>query len=111
MRDGDHELNETDAAKSRSAAGSVMYVAQDRPDCLYATESVMSFMQKPTKAAMAQLKREVRDVMGFPRAERVYGAQKGMPTSIDVFGDSAWAGDEVKKRSTTGVAELLDSPS
>ena len=39
-----------------------------------------------------------------------------VPTYLDVYGDSDWAGDEERKRSTTGVAEsfgdhLLDAVS
>ena len=44
----------------RSPLGSVMYVALDRPEILYATKTVASFTQFPTRSAMTKLKRLVR---------------------------------------------------
>ena len=92
-----------------------MYVALDRPEILYSTQTVASFMQSPTKSAMVKLKRLVRYLVGFPQAEWAYSKQV-VPKYLDVYGDSDWAGDEERKRSTTGVAEifgghLLDSVS
>ena len=54
---GDQKLDETTTAAFRSALGSVMYVALDRPEILYATKTLASFMQSPTKSAMVKLKR------------------------------------------------------
>ena len=83
-----------------------MYVALDRPEILYSTKTVASFMQSPTKSAMVKLKRLVRYLVGFPQAEWAYSKQV-VPKYLDVYGDSDWAGDEERKRSTTGVAEIF----
>ena len=65
-----------------------------------------SFIQSPTKSAMVKLKRLVRYLVGFSQAEWAYIRQV-MPKYLDVYGDSDWAGDEERKRSTTGVAEIF----
>ena len=106
LRDGDQKLDGDDTAAFPSALGSVMYVALDRPEILYSTKTVASFMQSPTKSAMVKLKRLVRYLVGFPQAERAYSKQV-VPKYLDVYGDSDWAGDEDRKRSTTRVAEIF----
>ena len=108
LRVGDQKLGGNDTAAFRSALGSVMCVALDRPEILYSTKTVASFMQSPTKSAMVKLKRLVRYLVGFPQAEWAYSKQV-VPKYLDVYGDSDWAGDEERKRSTTGVAEIFAS--
>ena len=80
--------------------------ALDRPEILHSTKTVQSFMQSSTKSAMVKLKRLVRCLVGFPQAEWAYSKQV-VPKYLDVYGDSDWAGDEERKRSTTGVAEIF----
>ena len=106
LRDGDQKLDGNDTAAFRSALGSVMYVALDRPEILYSTKTVASFMQSPTKSAMVKLKRLVRYLVGFPQVEWAYSKQV-VPKYLDVYGDSDWAGNEDRKRSPTGVAEVF----
>ena len=48
----------------------------------------------------------MRYLVGFPQAEWAYSKQV-VPKYLDVYGDSDWAGDEERKRSTTGVAEIF----
>ena len=85
-----------------------MYVALDRLEILYVTKTVASFVQTPTKSAMVKLKRLVSYLVGYPQAEWIYPKQ-AVPKYLDVYGDSDWAGDEERKRSTTGVAEVFGS--
>ena len=85
-----------------------MYVALDRPEFLYATKIVASFVQTPTKSAMVKLKRLVRYLVGYSQAEWIYSKQT-VPKYLDVYGDSDWAGDEERKRSTAGLAEVFGS--
>ena len=102
LRDGDQKLGGNGTAAFQSALGSVMYV----PEKLYSTKTVASFMQSTTKSAMVKLKRLVRYLVGFSQAEWAYSKQV-VPKYLDVYGDSDWAGDEERKRSTTGVAEIF----
>ena len=88
LRDGDQKLGGNDTAAFRSALGSVMYVALDRPEILYSTKTVASFMHSPMNSAMVKLKRLVRYLVGFSQDEWAYSKQ-------------------VRKRSTTGVAEIF----
>ena len=69
-----------------------MYMPLDRPEILYDTQTVASFMQSPTKSAMAELKRLVRHLLGFPQAERTA---------------TATGHEEERKRSATGVTEIF----
>ena len=69
QRDGDQKLGGNDTAAFRSALGSVMYVALDRPEIPHSTKTVASSMQSPTKSAMVKLKRLVRYLVGCPQAE------------------------------------------
>ena len=106
LRDADQKLDEDDTAAFWSALGSVMYVAMDRPEILYATKTVASFMQSPTRSALVKLKRLARYLVGFLQAEWVHSRQ-AVPKYLDVYGDSDWDGDEERKRSTTGIAEIF----
>ena len=54
----------------------------------------------PLKSAMVKLKRLVRYLVGFPPGRVAYSRQA-------VYGDGDWAGNEDRKRSTTGVAEIF----
>ena len=52
---------------------------------------------------MIQLTRVVRYLKGAPRKAQQYPAQEKSKADLEVHVDSDWAGDTVKRRSTTGV--------
>ena len=83
LRGGDQKLDESEPTAFRSALGSVVYVALDRPENLYATKTVASFMQSPTKSAVAKLRREVRCLLEVPQAEWTHSGQD-VPRFLDV---------------------------
>ena len=85
-----------------------MHVPLDRPEIQHATRTVASFTQCPTKSGMVKLMRLVRYLLGFLQAEKVCSRQ-GEPKNLDVYGDSDWAGDDERERSTTGVTDLWRS--
>ena len=68
LRDGDQKVDGSETAAFWSALGSVMSVALDRPEILYATKTVGSSMQSPTKSAGAKHKRLVRLLLGLLQA-------------------------------------------
>ena len=105
LRDGDQKLDGNETAAFRIALATVMHVALDR---LHATKTVASFTQCPTKSGMVKLMRLVRYLLGFLQAEKVCSRQ-GEPKYLDVYGDSDWAGDDERERSTTGVTDLWRS--
>ena len=83
-----------------------MCVALERPEILNATKTVASFMQSPTKSAIAKLKREARYLLGSLRPSgSTPGKVRRSTWMCAATGD--WAGDEERKRSTTGVAEIF----
>ena len=85
-----------------------MYVALDTPEILYAAKTVALFMQFTTKSAVAMLKRGA--LAGRVLSGRVGLLRRDVPKYLDAFSDSDWAGDEGRKRSTTGVAEIFGGP-
>ena len=87
----------TETAAFRSALGSVM-LALDRPGILFATKTVASSMQSPTKSALAKLIEWCAICWGFLQFESV-SSRQGVPKYLDVHGD------EEVKRSITGVTE------
>ena len=78
-----HDGHWSDSARRRPGTGrernsrlqerleTVVDVVLDGPDILYATKTVASFMQSPTKSAMAKLKRKVHYLLVFPQVEGV----------------------------------------
>ena len=81
LRDGDQKLDGDDTAAFRSALGSVMYVALDRPEILYSTKTVASFMQSPTSSSdwCAIWWGSFRSVPGRVRRQRL-GRRRGAKT-------------------------------
>ena len=55
LRDGDQKLVESETASLRSALGSVMDVAPDRPEILYASKTVAAFLQSPAKTRWSEV--------------------------------------------------------
>ena len=106
LRDGDQKLDENETAAFRSALGPVMYVALDRSEILDVIKTVAPFISDGVGDGQAQAIGALLCWGSFSRAEWVYSRQ-GAPKCLDVYGDSDWAGDEERKRSTTGVKEIF----
>ena len=51
----------------RAAAARGNYLAQDRPDCQFATKEICRYMAKPTDGSWQALKRLCRYLVGLPR--------------------------------------------
>ena len=77
--------------------------AQDRADISESMKCLARGMSKPRTGHMMQLKRVARYLEGVPRKAQQYPAQEQSKAHLEVHVDSDWAGDNVTRRSTTGV--------
>ncbi|XP_019171084.1 PREDICTED: uncharacterized protein LOC109166648 [Ipomoea nil] len=89
----------------RQLVGSLMYLLITRPDLAFAVNRLCQFMQAPTHAHWAALKRVLRYVKGT-----IDLGLRIAPSTTPVlhgFSDSDWAGCTIDRRSTGGYAVFL----
>ena len=101
-----HELNPEDATLFRAVSARANYLAQDRPDISYAAKELCRDFSQPTRDSYCRLKRLGRYLLGQPRLVYVYDWQP-LPTSIDVFVDTDFAGCRATRRSTSGGCAMM----
>ncbi len=94
-------LSNREATQYRAISARLNYLAQDRPDLLYAVKEVARRMSTPTHGDWTLMKRVGRYLIGAPRAIQSFPWQQ-LQTSIDTFVDSDWAGCKSSCRSTSG---------
>ena len=99
--DDDVLLNDREATRYRALSARLNYLAQDRPDLLYAVKEVARRMSTPTCGDWTLMKRVGRYLIGAPRAIQHFPWQQ-LQASIDTFVDSDWAGCKSSCRSTSG---------
>ena len=92
MRNAQDELDPERAALFRQAAGTGLYVAQDRPSIQFAMHDIMSGMQKPLELHWAKLHRLARYLVQYPEEDWLYHYQE-LPDRLVVYADSDWAAD------------------
>ena len=100
------EMETRSSTRSETAAlpqcqlGSVMWVALDGPEILYATKTAASFIQSPDEVGDGPSpKREVRCLAAVHPGRGLLQTRMYRRTP-DVYGDSDWAGKEEGKRTT-----------
>ncbi len=104
--DEDVPLERHEATKYRALSARLNYLAQDRPDLLYAVKEVARRMAGPTKGDWTLMKRVGRYLLGAPRAVQEFPWQS-LQSRFDTFVDSDWAGCKSSCRSTSGgVAKI-----
>ncbi len=99
----DELLSPTDATRFRALTARANYLAQDRPEAQYAIKEIARRMATPRTGDWCLLKRLGRYLVGTPRAKFMYYWQH-IPTYLDVYVDSDWAGCKGSCRSTSGGA-------
>ena len=99
-------LSPQDATTYRALAARCNYLAQDRADLSYASKELCREFNIPNLESFKKLKRLVRYLAGLPRLVYRYSWQT-MPTHLDVFVDTDFAGCQTTRRSTSGGAALL----
>eukprot|EP00971_Amphidinium_carterae_P202776 4023926-Amphidinium_carterae.3 len=86
----------------------IAYLSLDRPDLGHAVKCLSRHMQKPTQSDLADLKRVGRYLHNHRCLVNVYNKQS-WPGKVTVTVDTDFAGDQVTRKSTSGVATFLGS--
>ena len=107
--EGDHEeLSAEEATKFRAITARINFLAQDRPELLYATTEACRHMAKPTVGAWEKVKRLGKYLARHRRAVQKFRHQD-LPHRFDVFCDSNWAEGKGSRKSTSGGCVKLGS--
>ena len=96
-------LSQGEATIYRSATMRAACLSQDRVDITEAVKALSRAMATPREGHMGQVKRLARYLKGRPRPVLKYRRQDPENAKILVYSDSDWAGDEVTRRSTSGM--------
>ena len=107
--EGSDELDREAQREYRSAVMRCMYLGQDRPDVSEAVKSLSRHMASPKTAHTEELKRLIRYLLKHPIGFLRYERQPRDIATLTVYTDSDWAGDALRRRSTTGLAILRGS--
>ena len=99
------ELSPKDASRYRSGVMRASFLSQERADIAEAVKRLAQGMAKPRLAHWEMLKRLARYLIQFANI-MVYHQQK-IPDYIRISVDSDFAGDEVGRRSTTGMVQFF----
>ena len=91
----------------RAAAARANYLAQDRPDVMFAAKEVCRLMSSPTEGSWGALKRLCRYLAGLPRLIFKYKFQRA--EKIDTYSDTDWAGCPRTRKSTSGGCIMIGS--
>jgi len=99
-------LDAAKAARFRSIAARVNYLAADRPDLMYSAKEVCRHMASPTTGGWKMLKRLGRYLAGHSRSVMKYPWQ-GKEEECEGYTDSDWAGCRRSGKSTSGGALMI----
>lgn len=101
----DPELDGPEASRFRAVAATANYLGIDRADLQFAGKEACRDMSRPRASSLSKLKRIGRYLLEYPRAIWRFKASVkgvGVPSVIDAYSDSDWAGCRVSRRSTGG---------
>ncbi|XP_045797512.1 secreted RxLR effector protein 161-like [Trifolium pratense] len=89
--------------------GCLMYLLATRPDLAYSVCLVARFMDKPTEAHVAAVKRIMRYLKGTLSFGLVYKSKCKTDMKLEGYCDSDYVGDLDDRKSTTGFVFMLGS--
>ena len=104
-RDAHDPVEPGEQSGHRSAGGTSVYMAIDRPDVMFSTRVICRDMSAPKIRMTLCLKRLARYLVTHKRLRWLYPYQPP-PEFTDVEGDSDWAGNEDDRKSTMCSVEL-----
>jgi hypothetical protein len=90
----------------RSAVGSQMHIAHDRPDLQFSVKESARQMQHPRRIDQWRIKRTTRYLRHHRNLEWIFELQQ-VPSEFVTSTDADWAGDLVTMRSTSGTIVRL----
>jgi len=94
------ESEPVDSTMYRRLVGSLIYLANSRPDISYVVGLVSQFSAQPKESHWKAAKRILRYVQGTLSMGLMYEKDGG--NILNGFCDSDWAGDKDTRRSTSG---------
>ncbi len=92
--------DESRTSRFRSSTMRLGYLAQDRPECQFASKELARMLSKPTASAEGALKRVCRFLHGAGRCVWSFPRQHRQ-SYIDGYSDTDWAGCVRTRRSTS----------
>ena len=92
----------------RALSARCNFLAQDRTDIGFSSKELCREFAVPNRNSYARLKRLVRYLVGLPRL--VYNFKyQDLPTNVDIYTDTDFAGCKETRRSTSGGVIMLGS--
>jgi len=101
-------LSTSQTTRYRGIAARLNFLAQDRPDLLYASKEASRRMSGPRQGDWGLLKRIGRYLIRVPRMQQTFEWQI-MPDMLRAYVDSDWAGCKTTAKSTSGGLVCLGS--
>ena len=105
-----YELAPEEATMFRALAALADFLAQDRPEVAFATKEPSRELSVPNRNSFSRLKRLVRYLVGSPRIVYEFMRQP-LPSNVNVFTDTDFAGCKETRRSTSGGIIMLGAHS
>ena len=99
-------LSSADATMYRALSARCNYLSQDRPDIAYSFKELRRGFAVPTVTSFKKLKRLARYLSGMSRICYHFPWQE-MPTELDVYVDTDFAGCRETRRSTSGGVAMI----
>ena len=94
------------ATKFRRIIARANFLAQDRVDIQYAVKEAAKGMANPKQSDWDKLVRIAKYLLGHKRYVMKFAIQRGV-YSLNCFGDSDFAGDQITRKSTSGGIMML----
>ena len=104
--DSGHTLSQTNDTLYRALAARCHYMSQDRPDLAFSSKEICREFSVPTMTSLKKLERLVRYLAGMPQLVYHYKFQD-MPSCVDFYIDTDFAGCRKTRRSTSGRVAML----
>ena len=122
----DEPMPSSEVTKYRSCIGKLLYIGPDRPDVQFVSQGLASFIQVPTRKAWQYLKHVSSYLLGTKnegillqvgaRGKSVlntdddgnFEIENGEKSLIEVICDADYAGDQVTRKSVSGVQFFLN---
>jgi hypothetical protein len=108
---GENLMDRVEAKRFRAIgaiAARANYLSLDRADIQYTAKEICRHMARPRKQDWAKLKRLARYLLMYPRLVWRFMSDGNVGEEyLEVFSDSDWAGDRMKRRSTSGGMAVL----
>ena len=103
-REQSQEVSQQDGTRYRAATAKYNFLAIDRPDIQFSSKEASKYMSSPRQSDWDMVIKLARYLRTNPRKKHVFPIHCNDNLQfIDVFADSDWAGDNINRKSTTGV--------